>query len=317
MNLRDLQYLVAVADHRHFGKAAEACFVSQPTLSAQIKKLERELGVELFERHPRQVLLTEAGAQIVERARGMLSTAADIDDIARRAKDPEAGTVRLGLIPTLAPYLLAHVVAPLRQRFPHLELLLVEDKTEVLHQQLREGRLDAAVLALPLSDDQLHEEFLFAERFVLAVPSGHALGARAEVGTDVLAGEPVLLLEEGHCLRDQALSVCHLAGATERSDFRATSLETLRQMVAAGVGITLLPELAVASPVSPTTHLTVVPFAAPAPQREVGMVWRRSTVNGPLFVEMGRVMRQAVLPVLHPPDADVRRRGGATARRRR
>ena len=313
MNLRDLQYLVAVADHRHFGKAAEACFVSQPTLSAQIKKLERELGVELFERHPRQVLLTEAGAQIVERARGMLSTAADIDDIARRAKDPESGTVRLGLIPTLAPYLLAHVVAPLRQRFPHLELLLVEDKTEVLHQHLREGRLDAAVLALPLSDDQLHEEFLFAEQFVLAVPSDHALATSGTaVSTDVLASEPVLLLEEGHCLRDQALSVCHLAGAAERTDFRATSLETLRQMVAAGVGITLLPELAVVAPVAAVADLAVLPFTEPVPQREVGMVWRRSTVNGPLFTEMSRVMRQAVLAVLA-----VRRRGGATARRRR
>jgi LysR family hydrogen peroxide-inducible transcriptional activator len=204
------------------------------------------------------------------------------------------------------------VVTPLRHRFPHLELLLVEDKTEVLHQHLREGRLDAAVLALPLSDDQLHEEFLFAETFVLAVPAGHALADHTEVGTDVLASEPVLLLEDGHCLRDQALSVCHLAGAAERSDFRATSLETLRQMVAAGVGITLLPELAVASPVAPAAHLAVVSFTAPVPQREVGMVWRRSTVNGPLFVEIGRVMRQAVLPVL-----DVRRRGGAATRRRR
>jgi LysR family hydrogen peroxide-inducible transcriptional activator len=299
MNLRDLQYLVAVADLRHFGRAAEACFVSQPTLSTQIRKLERDLGVELFERHPRQVLLTDAGVKIVERARQVLLTAGEIDDIARRASDPEAGTVRIGLIPTLAPYLLAQVVAPLRARFPRLELLLVEDKTEVLHQQLRDGRIDAAALALPLADDQLHEEFLFDEEFVLAVPSGHPLAASTgAVEPSVLDGQPVLLLEEGHCLRAQALSVCHLAGAIERSDFRATSLETLRQMVAAGVGITLLPRLAVLTQVGRTDGLVIVPFTTPAPQREIGMVWRRSSVDGTLFEAMARTMRAAVLAVL-------------------
>ncbi len=314
MNLRDLQYLVAVADHRHFGKAAEACFVSQPTLSAQIKKLERELGVDLFERHPRQVLLTPAGDRIVERARTLLRTAAEIDDIARNARDPEAGTLRLGLIPTLAPYLLAHVVGPLQQRFPNLELLLVEEKTDVLHQRLREGRIDAAVLALPLGDDQLHEEFLFDEAFVLAVPTTHRLAASTgPVGTDTLDGETVLLLEEGHCLRDQALSVCQLAGAGERTDFRATSLETLRQMVAGGVGITLLPALAVDSPVSTATGVAVRPFTSPAPHREVGMVWRRSTVSAPLLLEIGRVIRQAVLPVLQSAATTA----AVSARRRR
>src|SRR5579859_4843813 len=170
MNLRDLHYLVALAEHRHFGRAAEASFVSQPTLSTQIKKLEDELGVTLVERTPRKVLLTDVGREIAHRAREVLNEIEQIKGIARRTVDPEAGTVRLGIFPTLGPYLLPHVVPLVRERFPRLELLLVEEKTETVLRQLREGRLDAGVLALPLNDDQLHCEFLFEEPFVLAVP---------------------------------------------------------------------------------------------------------------------------------------------------
>lgn len=292
MNLRDLEYLVALAEHRHFGRAAEACFVSQPTLSTQIKKLEAELGVPLVERSPRNVLLTPAGEQVVARARALLAEADDIVAIARQAQDPEAGELRIGIFPTLAPYLLPHVVPDLHRRFPRLELLLVEEKTEVVLRLLREGRLDAGVLALPVPDQQLHVESLFTEDFVLAVPSDHPLAADdAPVPTAVLADEPVLLLEEGHCLRDQALSVCRLAGGAERDGFRATSLETLRQMVSASVGITLLPELATMPPVPPSPDVRLRRFTEPVPRRELAMLWRPSTVRRDLLTSVATVLR--------------------------
>jgi LysR family hydrogen peroxide-inducible transcriptional activator len=297
MNLRDLRYLVAVDEHRHFGRAAEACFVSQPTLSTQIKKLERELGVELVERSPRHVLLTEAGRQVVERARVMLGEADTIATIARRAQDPEAGSLRLGLFPTLAPYLLPHVVPNIHARFPNLELLLVEEKTEVVLQRLRDGSLDAGILALPVPTDHLEVEVLFSEEFLLAVPATHPLAEReGPVDASVLATEPVLLLEEGHCLRDQALAVCSLSGASERSGFRATSLETLRQMVAAGVGITLLPELAVRPPVPPSPDVRLLRFAPPVPRRTIALVWRSTSTYRDLLPELAPVLRDL------PPD---------------
>ena len=292
MNLRDLRYLVAVADHRHFGRAAEACFVSQPTLSTQIKKLEKELGVELIERNPRQIMLTETGDRVVERARIILGETDNIERIARQAQDPEAGSIRLGLFPTLAPYLLPHVVPQVHRRFPNLELLLVEEKTEIVHQRLRAGTLDVGVLARPVHDDQLHEEVLFDEDFVLAVPATHPL---AQVGgpveVSVLATENVLLLEEGHCLRDQALAVCQLAGADERSGFRATSLETLRQMVAAGVGVTLLPALAVQPPVATSDDITLLHFRDPVPRRQISMFWRRTSVLDAFLPALAAVLR--------------------------
>jgi LysR family hydrogen peroxide-inducible transcriptional activator len=295
MNLRDLRYLVAVADHRHFGKAAAACFVSQPTLSAQIKKLERELGVELIERNPRQIMVTATGVRVVEHARAMLREADTIEQIAQRSQDPEGGSIRMGLIPTVAPYLLPHVVPDLHRRFPNLELLLAEEKTDVSLDLLRRGLLDVAVLALPVPDDQLDSALLFSEDFVLAVPSDHPLAASDEpVDISVLAHEPVLLLEEGHCLRDQALDVCRLVGADERDGFRATSLETLRQMVAAGVAVTLLPELAVLPPVPDSFDICLRRFAEPAPRRDIAMFWRRSSVNGELYRKVAGVLRDVM-----------------------
>lgn len=303
MNLRDLSYLVAVADHRHFGRAAEACFVSQPTLSMQLKKLEKELGVELIERSPRQVMLTPAGELIVERARHMVQEADEIREIARRTADPESGSLRLGIFPTLGPYLLPHVVPAITERFPRLELLLTEEKTEEILTRLRDGRLDVGVLALPVQDAQLSCEELFDEDFVLAVPDGHELAeASTPVSTAVLAGESVLLLDDGHCLRDQALSVCTMAGAAERRGFRATSLETLRQMVAAGVGITLLPRLAVTPPVSPSPHVHLIDFRAPRPRRTIAMFWRPTSPAAPLMADLGRILRDL-------PDDLVQRRG--------
>ena len=291
MNLRDLRYLVSLAEHRHFGRAAEASFVSQPTLSTQIRKLEEELGVALVERTPRKVLLTEVGREIAQRAREVLNEVEQIRAIARRTLDPESGTVRLGIFPTLGPYLLPHVVPRIRERFPRLQLLLTEEKTEVVLRLLREGRLDAGILALPIHDDQLHQKFLFEEDFVLAVPETHELAGRAGLKLDELADQNLLLLEDGHCLRDQALEVCELAGAAERSGFRATSLETLRQMVAAGVGITLLPNLAVQPPIAPSADIHLVPFRGDPPSRRIAMVWRKSSAMSPFLERLADVIR--------------------------
>ena len=277
MNLRDLKYLIALADLRHFGKAADACFVSQPTLSTQVRKLEEELGVTLVERAPRKVMLTPTGQDVVQRARRIVADVEQMREAARRSKDPESGSLRLGVFPTLAPYLLPHVVPQLRERFPQLELLLVEEKSDVLLQRLREGRLDAALLALPVHDEQLHTEFLFEEPFVLAAPHGHELATRTSLRIDELSDETLLLLEDGHCLRDQALDVCRLSGAHEKSGFRATSLETLRQMVAAGVGVTLLPALSVHAPIVQPASIRLVKFDEPAPSRRIALVWRKSS----------------------------------------
>jgi LysR family hydrogen peroxide-inducible transcriptional activator len=292
MNLRDLRYLVALSEHRHFGRAAEASFVSQPTLSTQIKKLEDELGVALVERTPRKVLLTEVGREIAQRAREVLNEVDQIRAIARRTLDPESGTLRLGIFPTLGPYLLPHVVPKIRERFPRLELLLVEEKTEAVLRLLREGRLDAGVLALPIHDDQLHSEFLFEEPFLLAVPERHELSKRKALKLDDLADESLLLLDDGHCLRDQALEVCHLSGANEKSGFRATSLETLRQMVAANVGITLLPTLAVQPPVAHSDNVHLVPFRSHAPSRRIAMVWRKSSAMAGFLKKFAGVFRE-------------------------
>lgn len=300
MNLRDLQYLVALAEHRHFGRAAEASFVSQPTLSTQIRKLEDELGVALVERTPRKVLLTETGGEIARRARGVLSQIDEIKSIAQRTRDPESGTIRLGIFPTLGPYLLPHVIPQLRTRFPRLELLLREEKTEQVLHMLREGTLDAGILALPVHDDSLHVEFLFEEPFVLAVPSGHALAGRGSLRMDDLSEQNLLLLEDGHCLRDQALEVCHLAGAGEKTGFRATSLETLRQMVSANVGITLLPALAVQAPVAQSPNVDLIAFEAPAPSRRIAMLWRKSSAMTPFFEALAAIVRDLPADLFHP-----------------
>ncbi|MEM7705215.1 MAG: LysR substrate-binding domain-containing protein [Pseudomonadota bacterium] len=289
MNIRDLSYLVALADLRHFGHAAEACFVSQPTLSTQIKKLEEELGAQLIERAPRQVMLTEVGKEVVERARLVLRDVQQIREVARRAADPKSGVLRLGIFPTLGPYLLPHVIPQIHRRYPGLELLLVEEKSEVLLSQLRDGRLDAAILAQPVDGDQLRCQELFEEPFVLALPEGHPLDKTGALTIDSLRDHTVLLLEDGHCLRDQALEVCKLAAANEKPGFRATSLETLRQMVAAGVGLTLLPVLAVKPPVAITESIHLRPFDTPAPSRKLAMFWRNSSALESFLLEFSEV----------------------------
>jgi len=286
MNLRALQYFVKLADLRHFSRAADACFVSQPTLSTQIRKLEDELGVQLVERTPKNIMLTPVGAEIAERARLVLSDIDQIRAVARCAGDPADGKLRLGLFPTLAPYLLPHVVPIIRKDYPNLSLHLAEEKTEDILKMLQQGQLDAALLALPISGDGLEVEILFQEPFVLAVPGGHPLRKKEQISLKDLNGDELLLLDEGHCLREHALEVCALAGANERVDFHATSMETLRQMVAADVGITLMPLLSVKPPIARTDNLLLLPFADPAPSRTIALVWRSSSALSAFLREL-------------------------------
>jgi LysR family hydrogen peroxide-inducible transcriptional activator len=300
MNIRALQYLVTLADIRHFSKAAEHCYVSQPTLSTQIRKLEEELDVQLVERSPRQVMLTPVGQEIVDRARGILSEVDAIRSIARRARDPDSGTLRLGVFPTLAPYFLPHVIPTLRVRYPRLRLRLFEEKTEDLLTMLAEGRLDAGLLALPVSVDGLVTRSLFDEPFVVAMPEHHPLAARKEIRLSDLESEELLLLEDGHCLRDQALAVCQMAGAHEKLDFHATSMETLRQMVAANTGITLMPTLAIKPPVAPTDNLVIRPFAPEGPKRTIAMVWRKSSALNDFLGEISELFAQIDPALLTP-----------------
>jgi LysR family transcriptional regulator, hydrogen peroxide-inducible genes activator len=274
MTLRDLEYLVAVADSRHFGRAAEACHVSQPTLSMQLRKLEDELGVALFERTNKQVLVTDVGERIIAQARATLRQADTILAIARTSRDPFAGELKLGAFPTLAPYLLPIVVPKIAAAYPKLKLLLIEEKTDELLRQVAEGRIDAAMLALPIPDEQFETVSLFEDQFRLAVPESHDLAKRKSVTRADLRNERLLLLEEGHCLRYQALELCSTLGSSEYEGFRATSLETLRQMVAAGVGITVVPEIAMRSA---GRGVRYIPFEGQPPSRTIGMIWRKTS----------------------------------------
>lgn len=294
MNLRDLQYLVALADTGHFGEAATRCHVSQPTLSAQIKKLEEYLGVQLFERQPRQVALTDVGRQLVERARRVVQEAEDIRTLARASRDPLTGRLKVGLIPTVAPYLLPRVATRLKRRLPRLSLMLYEFQTAPLLSRLRDGDIDLAILAFPADTAGLETLTLYAEAFLVAMPRDHPLAARKRITLEQLEGETLLLLEEGHCLRDQALEVCSAAAVAEDQDFRATSLETLRQMVGAGLGITLMPRLAAEGPIAGTRGLVFRPFAPPVPSRMIGAAWRKSSSRADAIAAVCKVIGAAM-----------------------
>lgn len=296
MNLRDLRYFVALADTRHFGKAAERSFVSQPTLSAQIKKLETYLGVQLIERQPRKVTLTETGAKILPLARRILQESDEIVSMARNEHDPLSGKLKVALIPTIGPYLLPLVARKLRKQLPRLKLMLYEHQTQPLLDKLRAGDIDLGILALPVPLDGLEARPLYDENFTLAVPTNSPLAKKAGVKVDDLNGETLLLLEDGHCLRDQALDVCSRIDVKESEDYRATSLETLRQMVAAGLGITLLPELATRGPFGSGQGLVVKQFARPVPSRSVGAVWRKSTARTEAITAVCDVVHSSMAP---------------------
>jgi LysR family transcriptional regulator, hydrogen peroxide-inducible genes activator len=291
VNLRDLRYFVALADTKHFGKAAERSYVSQPTLSAQIKKLENYLGVQLIERQPRRVTLTESGIKILPLARRILQESDEIISLARNEHDPLSGKLKLALIPTIGPYLLPLITRRLRKQLPQLKLMLYEYQTQPLLERLRSGEIELGVLALPVGLDGLDSADLYEENFTVAMPNNHGLAKKPAIKLDDLNGETLLLLEDGHCLRDQALDVCNRVDVKENEDYRATSLETLRQMVAAGLGITLLPELATRGPFGSGQGLTVKSFAKPIPSRTIGAVWRKSSSRGAAIAAVCETIR--------------------------
>ena len=275
--LRQLEYIVAVADERHFGRAAEACFVTQPALSAQVRELESLLDLQIFERGGRRVLVTPAGAGLVERARGILVEVDEFVEAARVARRPLCGTLRVGVIPTVAPYLLPRVLPRLRRKHKELRLLLREDHTVRIVAGLEAGHLDVLLLALEAELGNAQTLPLFRDEFFAVMPADHALARKKRLRLEDLDGRQVLLLEDGHCLRDQALAVCSAQGASELGDFRATSLSTLTQMVTDGDVMTLLPELALGVETRGRRDLAVRPFRPPVPHRTIGLAWRSSS----------------------------------------
>jgi LysR family hydrogen peroxide-inducible transcriptional activator len=293
-SVRQLEYLVAVADALHFGRAARACAVTQPALSAQLRALEEQLGVRLFERSRRGVRATGAGARVILRTRAALRALDEVVAAAAALREPLSGPLQLGVIPTIAPYLLPRWLPRVRRAYPALELYLHEDRTARLLRRLREGELDLALLALPVEGHDLESLPLFEEPFLLAAPRAHPLArARRPVAESELAGEVVLLLEDGHCLREQALSVCRHAGAREAEQVRASSLGTLVQMVANGLGLTLIPASAVPVETRGQRDLAVRAFAPPAPSRRVGLVWRAGSARAAELRQLGALLREA------------------------
>jgi LysR family transcriptional regulator, hydrogen peroxide-inducible genes activator len=293
VTLRQLQYLVAVADTRSFRRAAERCRVSQPSLSAQVAEAERALGVRFFERDRRRVIVTAAGEVLIERARRVLLEADDLVDEARRVTDPLAGTLRLGVLPTIGPYLLPAVAPALRRAFPKLLLVWSEERTAELVSRVAAGDLDGALVARESSLGDLVLAPLGVDPFVLAASRSHPLArSSAPVSLGSLGGEQVLLLDDGHCLREQALAVCSEAAAEELA-FRATSLSTLVEMVASGVGVTLLPRIA-ARAEERRTDIRMRPFADPAPGRTLVLAWRRGSAVEPALRAVADAIRAAL-----------------------
>jgi LysR family hydrogen peroxide-inducible transcriptional activator len=274
LTLRDLEYLVAVADRRHFGKAADACHVSQPALSAQIRKIEDFLGVQLFERSNRNVVITPIGEQVARQARIVLEEAGKIATLARETSQPLSGALRLGAIATLGPYLMPHLLGPLRKKFPRLELLMKEGLTDVLIEDLRNGLLDAVLAAPTFNTEGLRVIRLFDEPFLVAAPKNHAFASRAAVRPRELNSEDMVLLEDGHCLRNQTIAVCPSNRRGKFREFQATSLETLRHLVASGFGYSLMPRLAVETNDRLKNLITYRPFEGKPVGRTIVLVSR-------------------------------------------
>ncbi len=298
VSIRQLEYLVAVADTRGFHRAAERCHVSQPTLSAQVQQVEAVLGVQVFERDRRGVLVTPAGDEIVARARRILVEVRDLLDAAARARDPFSGTLRIGVIPTIAPYLLPALGPAVADAHPSLRLAFREEKTADVVRAIEQGRLDCGIVALEADLGGLAHAVSGEDAFVVALPKGHPLAMRKRLGVSDLEDQSVLLLDEGHCFRSQALALCSKVGASEL-DFRATSLPTLAQMVSAGMGITLLPSLAV--PVENRDgQLDIRPFSAPAPHRTIALVWRPRSAMAEALTKLAGTMRRAIAAKAQP-----------------
>jgi LysR family hydrogen peroxide-inducible transcriptional activator len=290
--LRQLRYLVAVAEHRHFGRAAEECLVTQSTLSAGVRELEDVLGATLVGRSKRHVALTPLGEDIVQRAQALLRAADELVDAARVGSLPLTGLLRLGVIPTVGPYLLPRALPELRRAYPDLRLYLREEQTARLLDMLGRGRLDGGVIALPYLTGELETMVLGEDALLVACPKDHAFAHRGSVSSSDLAGEPMMLLEDGHCLRNHALTACRLVPGQANEDLQATSLSTLVQMVGSGLGLTLVPELAVEIETRGEPNIAIVPFADGRPVREIALVWRPDSVRGRDLRLLGERLRE-------------------------
>lgn len=305
ISLKQLRSIAALSDTLHFGRAAERCHITQPALSAQIAQLEAALGSVLVERSRRRVLMTPMGREVAERAKRILRDVEELRELTRRHGQPLVGTLRLGVLPTLGSYLLPHILPALRSRYPDLRLYLREEPVKRLLVELEHGELDLLLVSLPRREESLVSLPLFFEPFWLAMPLGHRLASTPRLSTADLAGEQLILLEQGHCLRDQALALAEGAGAEEETDFRATSLDSLRQMAATGLGATLLPALYVKEEAFEDDQLVVRPFAAPVPGRHIALVWRRTTTRAEefrLFATLVREHLPDVVQALAPPE---------------
>jgi LysR family hydrogen peroxide-inducible transcriptional activator len=298
MTLTELRYVVALAQERHFGRAAQKCFVTQPTLSLALAKLEDELGVKLFERNKNEVLVTARGQQIVEQARRVLDEVGKIQNLARGSQDQLSGALRLGVIPTIGPYLLPDLVPCLRKRAPSMPLVIEENLTGNLAPMLREGELDVVIIALPFAIPGVKTQVVYEEPFSVVVPEGHAWQARKHVKPSELSNENLLVLNNGHCFRDQVLEACPGQANTALPEGRAgSSLETIRNMVASGLGVSVLPASAL-TPRYASTLLKVVPFSNPVPSRKVALAWRAS-FDRPMAVDtLAAAIRDIKMPCL-------------------
>lgn len=291
ISLKQLRCIAALSDTLHFGRAAERCHISQPALSAQIAQLEQALGMILVERSRRRVLMTPTGREVAERAKRILRDVEELRELTRDRSRPLSGTLRLGVLPTLGSYLLPHILPALRAQYPELRLYLREEPAFQLLGELTRGELDLMLVSPARPDEGLTDMPLFFEPFFAALPLGHHLAAKQALAPTELAGERLILLEQGHCLRDQVLSVAAAAGAVEEFDFRATSLDSLRQMTATGLGATLLPALYVEEEALEDAQIVVRPFAEPAPGRPISLVWRRTATRAAEFRLFGELVR--------------------------
>lgn len=303
ISLKQLRCLAAVSDTLHFGRAAERCHISQPALSAQIALLEQTLGTPLVERTKRRVLMTATGREVAERAKRVLREVEELRELTRQRNQPLTGTLRLGVLPTLGSYLLPHILPGLRASYPELRLYLREEPAQRLMTELLGGELDLLVMSLPVREEAVSALPLFFEPFWAVLPLGHRLAQRQQLAPRDLAGEPLILLEQGHCLRDQVLAFAGKAGAVEEPDFRATSLDSLRQMTATGLGATVLPALYVKEEALEDEQVAVRPFLDPSPGRLIGLVWRRSSTRAAEYRLFAELLRAQLPDLVQPAPA--------------
>jgi LysR family transcriptional regulator, hydrogen peroxide-inducible genes activator len=307
--LRQLRFLVAVVERRHFGAAAEDCRVSQSALSAAIQELEDHLGVKLLERTKRVVIPTAIGLDLAQRARVLLRGAEELVEAAREARDPHSGTLQLGVIPTIGPFLVPRVMPFLREAFPRLKVYLREEQSAPIVARLESGQADAAIIALPYPSDGLETMELGRDRFFVVVPPNHRLASREKIRPRDMGAEDLLLLEDGHCLRQHALAACSLEGARRNSGFQGTSLLTLVQMAANGLGVTLVPQMAIDAGILGGLNLVARPLEDDSPPRVIALAWRLTSSRKAMFRELGAVLRK----VLHEGDGEARSAGARAA----